>query len=110
MRGWYQQKTPEERRAHIARRDPELVAAREAARSLTAEKIASVKRSQLRHPERHRARMAAHSATQSGRLVRQPCFCGVTRAEGHHPDYSRPLEVEWLCRRHHVERHTADGR
>ena len=35
--------------------------------------------------------------------------CTVTdRLEGHHPDYSKPLEVVWLCRTHHGEtRHKA---
>ena len=32
--------------------------------------------------------------------------CGVEgRIEAHHPDYSKPLEVVWLCRIHHVEAH-----
>lgn len=46
------------------------------------------------------------SAVASGRVERRPCYdCGAVKVEAHHPDYSKPLEVEWLCRRHHVERH-----
>jgi len=46
----------------------------------------------------------AHNATRV--LERQPCeVCGARPAEAHHDDYSRPLEVRWLCKRHHAEHH-----
>lgn len=32
---------------------------------------------------------------------------GVT--EAHHEDYAKPLDVTWLCRRHHRERHREIG-
>lgn len=49
-------------------------------------------------------------AIQSGRLVRQPCeVCGELEVEGHHDDYSRPLEVRWLCPSHHHLRHSEIG-
>jgi hypothetical protein len=25
--------------------------------------------------------------------------------DAHHDDYARPLDVTWLCRRHHQQRH-----
>ena len=106
MRAWYQRKTPEQRRAWIALRDPERVRARERARSRTARKRASIERSQARYPHKLLARKMVRAAVVAGRLVRQPCaVCGATKVEGHHPDYTKPLEVEWLCRRHHTLRH-----
>ena len=52
---------------------------------------------------------AVQSAVQSGRLVRQPCaVCGDPNVQGHHPNgYDRvhALDVEWVCRTHHLERH-----
>lgn len=45
-------------------------------------------------------------AIQSGRLIRQPCErCGVEPAEAHHDDYTKPMSVRWLCRKHHREHH-----
>lgn len=46
-------------------------------------------------------------AIQTGELVRQPCEkCGTTEhVVGHHEDYNKPLEVVWLCKHHHKERH-----
>ena len=45
-------------------------------------------------------------ALKTGTLVRQPCLvCGETKSDAHHPDYDKPLEVEWLCRFHHSAVH-----
>lgn len=52
------------------------------------------------------ARRQVTAAIRSGRLVRQPCeICGERRSEAHHEDYSRSLDVRWLCRKHHNQRH-----
>lgn len=52
----------------------------------------------------------AHSvvawAIKKGRLLKQPCeVCGGD-AEAHHDDYSKPLEVRWLCPLHHAREHS----
>lgn len=67
------------------------------------EKAAEIrKRHQERYPEKIRARTAVKTALARGQLQRLPCeVCGGTKAEAHHDDYSKPLEVRWLCRRHH---------
>jgi hypothetical protein len=59
-----------------------------------------------KNPEKHAARRIAGNAIKCGRLVRQPCVeCRNQKSEAHHPDYSKPLEVVWLCRRCHMARH-----
>lgn len=52
-----------------------------------------------------RARCAVKHAIEAGKLQKRPCFCGETRVDAHHDDYSRPLDVVWLCRTHHIELH-----
>ena len=39
-----------------------------------------------------------------GRIVKGPCaICGTTqKIEGHHENYSKPYDVVWLCRSHHI--------
>lgn len=55
-------------------------------------------------PEQHRAWRAVANALESGRLIRQPCEheeCLDPDTDAHHDDYSKPLEVRWLCKQHH---------
>jgi hypothetical protein len=58
------------------------------------------------HPEKYAARNAVSNAVRDGRLVRGPCVhCGTTKkVQGHHHDYSKPLDVEWCCFKCHRER------
>lgn len=64
------------------------------------------KRYNERHPEKHRARTAVSNALKLGQLIRQPCqICGDSKSEAHHEDYSKPLDVIWLCNEHHKARH-----
>lgn len=61
-----------------------------------------------RFPERAKANAAVARALRDGRLKKLPCFlCGQTDVEGHHPDYSRPIDVVWLCTKHHRDIHLA---
>lgn len=51
-----------------------------------------------RNPEKYKARMLLNNAVRDGRVKKQPCsVCGRAKAQGHHTDYSKPLEVTWLC-------------
>lgn len=57
-----------------------------------------------RDAEKQRAHHILAKAIRSGKIVR-PNHCvrclSSCKPDGHHPDYSKPLEVEWLCRRCH---------
>ena len=57
-------------------------------------------------PEVHIAHDAVQVAIANGSLVRKPCeVCGANRVDAHHDDYSKPLDVRWLCRGHHIKHH-----
>lgn len=59
-----------------------------------------------KNKDKMRVRDAVKYALKTGKLVKTPCHvCGEERVEGHHPDYSRPLDVVWLCREHHLQVH-----
>lgn len=59
--------------------------------------------------QRNKHKIAAHTAignaVAAGKVTRLPCWCGNPKSEGHHEDYTKPLEVIWLCRKHHAEAH-----
>jgi hypothetical protein len=60
--------------------------------------------------EKNKEKKYAHNlvakAIKSGKLNKFPCqTCGELKSEAHHEDYSRPLYVTWLCKKHHHERH-----
>jgi len=76
-------------------------------RSRNPERIAWVAKRPL---HKRRAMRAVHSAINKGRMVKMPCeVCGELRVDAHHPDYSKPLEVMWLCRTHHAQWHVQHG-
>jgi hypothetical protein len=51
------------------------------------------------------ARAQAQHAFNRGDILWSPCPCGSKDSEMHHEDYSKPLEVKWLCRRCHMLEH-----
>lgn len=81
-----------------------------ACRMCIKEKRAGKKRSRgkvYRKPEKERARGRVRDAVRYGKLAKpNRCdHCGrcVPKAllDGHHHDYSKPLEIVWLCRSCH---------
>lgn len=63
---------------------------------------------QSRAPERRKAHISLGNAVRSGRVLKWP-VCALPECNGkpeaHHPDYSRPLDVVWLCSAHHKQAH-----
>lgn len=57
-------------------------------------------------PIKAKARNAVRTAVKNGTLIRQPCeVCAAIKVEAHHDDYTKPLNVRWLCLTHHKARH-----
>jgi len=65
----------------------------------------------LRYPEKMRARQKLHTEIRSGRMKRLPCIkCGAIKSQAHHEDYSKPLEVIWLCQKCHNVEHAKSSK
>ena len=62
----------------------------------------------LKFPEKHKARQAVNNAIRDGRLTRPPICESCFREKlvhGHHADYDKHLDVDWLCIKCHTELH-----
>ena len=58
------------------------------------------------NPHKRKAHMAVSYALEKGTLKKEPCvICGEEKVDAHHENYSKPLEVIWLCRKHHRRLH-----
>lgn len=58
-----------------------------------------------------RARNAVLALIHRGEMQRGSCeVCGQPDAQAHHDDYSRPLDVRWLCDTHHRQHHGEPAR
>jgi hypothetical protein len=58
------------------------------------------------NPLKHAAHTLVNNAIRDGHMKRHPCeICGNDKVHAHHDDYSKPLDVRWLCTTHHAEWH-----
>jgi hypothetical protein len=56
--------------------------------------------------KRANARSYLHVYIRRGKIVKGTCeVCQSVKVEAHHEDYTKPLQVRWLCRTHHMELH-----
>lgn len=117
--------TLDERRELDARKDPEKVKINDRKRydrdresriefaarwsQQNPERLREVKRAwKKRNPEKVAAQGAVAQALRAGRLMKaDTCsMCGSSdRIQGHHADYSKPLDVTWLCSSCHGATH-----
>ena len=71
---------------------------------------ASIKRTRIKYKEMYPKRRAAHvavgNALRDGKIKSSSCeVCGNPKAQAHHDDYNKPLDVRWLCTTHHSQWH-----
>ena len=64
----------------------------------------SRKKDRLLNRQKYRAHRLVNKLIREGFIKKMPCEkCGDINSHGHHPDYSKPIKVVWLCPRHHAE-------
>lgn len=65
----------------------------------------AVYKSIKKYAERQKARMLLNTEVRKGN-IKKPNYCAncqlEKKVEAHHPDYTKPLQVEWYCRSCHT--------
>lgn len=65
---------------------------------------------QKRNLHKAKAHVKVYEALKKGLLVKKYCyFCEREPTEAHHEDYTKPLDVIWMCRRCHRAYHKLVG-
>lgn len=108
VRDNYQKNKPHYQAYDRARlHDPKRIQARVEHQKSNQDEFRAYKRNWAkRNPDKRKAQTAVGNAIRDGRLIPKPCErCGTLKTQGHHEDYSKPLEVLWLCTRCHADRH-----
>ncbi len=65
------------------------------------------KKWKMANKEKYNAHMLLNYAVRTGIVKKDECceVCGNKNIQGHHDDYSKPLEVKWLCPLCHKKQH-----
>lgn len=74
--------------------------------------LSQIREYRMKNPDAYRAHNAVNNAIRDGKLKKKTeCErCGSAgHIQGHHDDYSRPLDVMWLCAACHTQRHLELG-
>ena len=93
--------------------NPERVAARKAYSKTDIGKAAH-RRATKKWIESNTIKRAVHiltgNAIRDGVLIKRKCeVCQAKKVNAHHDDYAKPLDVRWLCDRHHKDWHKENG-
>lgn len=64
-----------------------------------------------KNPKKVKVWHLVRKALSKGKLIKKPCeICGCEHVQGHHHNYDKPLDVTWLCTKHHGETRSKDDR
>ena len=64
------------------------------------------------NPQKRKAQLLLRQAVYKGKIKKGPCEFPPPHStgfiHGHHDDYSKPLEVRWVCALHHKQIHNKE--
>jgi len=70
----------------------------------------TIRRYRDKNPKKYKAHNMVNNAIRDKKLFRECCeVCGNEKSHAHHDDYSKPLNVRFLCCEHHRQWHEENG-
>jgi len=70
----------------------------------------TTKKYRAKNPNKTKAHRKVQYEVSIGSLSSKPCeICGTPKTVAHHDDYSKPLDIRWLCAKHHKQWHAENG-
>lgn len=112
----WQKENPEkvlaqQRRYYDENRDKLLAKAKLRYASYREHRKISDKRWKTKNKYKIQAHSKLRTALLANRVNKKSCeVCGEVKVHAHHDDYSKPLNVKWLCSKHHGELHKLQRR
>lgn len=75
------------------------------------DKIADIHRKYVKeNPKKRSAHKAIEKQVRLKLISIEPCEkCGALTVSAHHDDYDKPLDIRWLCSKHHRQWHAENG-
>jgi ribosomal protein S27AE len=84
---------------------------REQTEKRKAQKLKHQRTRRFLYPEKYKANSSVNNLIRNSQLKKKPCeICGNRTTEAHHNDYSKPLEIVWVCKRCHNGLHGKETR
>lgn len=75
-------------------------------KNFTKQLTLNTKKWREKNPEKYKAHIILNNKIKKGEIKKENCIiCNSTEVQAHHPDYSKPLDVKWLCCKHHRVKH-----
>ncbi len=75
-----------------------------------ASRYQTTKKYRAKNKKKTKAHRKVQYEVSIGNLSSKPCeVCGNENSVAHHDDYDKPLDIRWLCHKHHKEWHEENG-
>lgn len=66
----------------------------------------NIKKWQQNNKDKTSANYKVYYHKKKGVIIKQNCIiCNSNKSQAHHADYTKPLDVIWLCPKHHMQEH-----
>lgn len=79
--------------------------------NISRERVSQILGKSPESENKRQARLVVKRALARKMIQKMPCvFCGSKDSQAHHSDYSKPLDIVWVCKKHHNKIHNPNAK